>query len=195
VRQVQDDTGGPTLIGQEDSDTVQIKLRDSGNRAASVRSMLVLTMALAVFALDQATKIAVRQFLLDSGSNSVPLLGGLVRITYVENRGAAFGLLQNQTLFFIVVGIVVIGGFLFGQKYIPAHRTSLALCFGMQLGGAAGNLLDRIRYGHVFDFVDLTWWPVFNVADSAIVLGVIILAYHLLTTPSEPGPADGKSEK
>jgi signal peptidase II len=153
----------------------------------------VLATALAVLALDQATKVAIRQFLLNSGTNSVPLLGGLVRITYVENRGSAFGLFQNQTLFFIVVGIVVVGGILLGQKYIPAHRTSLALCFGMQLGGAAGNLLDRIRYGHVFDFVDLTWWPVFNVADSAIVLGVAILAYHLLTTPTEPRSADGKS--
>ena len=140
--------------------------------------------------LDQASKVAVRQFLLSRGSSSVPLFGGLVRLTYVENRGSAFGLFQNQTLFFIVIGVLVIGGILIGQRFIPAHRTTLAICLGMQLGGASGNLLDRIRFGHVFDFIDLRWWPVFNVADSAIVVGVLILVYHLLTSPAEQKHAD-----
>lgn len=108
----------------------------------------------------------------------------------MENRGSAFGLLQNQTLFFIVIGVLVIGGILIGQRFIPVHRTTLAICLGMQLGGASGNLMDRIRFGHVFDFVDLTWWPVFNMADSAIVVGVLILVYHLLTSPGEQKQAD-----
>jgi len=68
---------------------------------------------------------------------------------------------------------------------VPSHRTTLAVCLGMQLGGALGNMLDRVRFGHVFDFVDLTFWPVFNIADSAIVVGVGILAYHLLMSPSQ----------
>ena len=156
---------------------------------SSVRTALVLATALAVLAVDQASKVLVRQLLISPG-NSVPLPGGWVHLTYVENRGSAFGLFQNQTLFFIVVGVLVVGGILVGQRFIPAHSTALALCFGMQLGGAAGNLLDRVRFGHVFDFIDLGWWPVFNVADSAIVVGVAILAYHLLTTPSEPKTAD-----
>ena len=113
-----------------------------------------------------------------------------MRLTYVENRGSAFGLFQNQTLFFIVIGVLVIGGILIGQRFIPAHRTTLTICLGMMLGGAAGNLLDRIRFGHVFDFIDLGWWPVFNVADSAIVVGVVILVYHLLTSPTEQKQAD-----
>ena len=139
-----------------------------------------------VLILDQASKVAIQRLLLSEGTNSIPLLGGWVKLTYVENRGAAFGLFQNQSVFFIVVGVLVVGGILVGQRFVPAHKTSLAICLGMQLGGALGNLIDRVRFGHVFDFVDLTYWPVFNVADSAIVVGVLILAYHLLTSPSEP---------
>ena len=113
-----------------------------------------------------------------------------MRLTYVENRGSAFGLFQNQTLFFIVIGVLVVAGILIGQRFIPAHRTTLAICLGMLLGGATGNLIDRVRFGHVFDFIDLTWWPVFNVADSAIVVGVLILVYQLLTSPAEEKQTD-----
>lgn len=152
----------------------------------------MLATALAVLALDQASKLFVRQLLISAGSYSIPLFGGWVRLTYVENRGAAFGIFQNQTLFFIVVGFLVVVGILIGQRFIPVRQTTLALCLGMQLGGATGNLVDRLRYGHVFDFVDLTFWPVFNVADSAIVVGVAVLAYHLLFGPSAPRPVDSK---
>lgn len=155
------------------------------------RTALILLTALLVLAADQASKAAIRQYLTEAGTSSVPLLGGLVRLSYVENRGAAFGLFQNQTLFFTVVGILVVGGILVGQRFLPAHKTLLAICLGMMLGGASGNLLDRMRNGYVFDFVDLTWWPVFNVADSAIVVGVFILAYHLLTSPTDPKQPDG----
>jgi signal peptidase II len=159
------------------------------SKTPSIRTVLLLLTALVVFVLDQVTKVAIRQLLLDSGTNSIPVLGQWVKLTYVENRGAAFGLLQNQSIFFIVVGVLVVGGILVGQRYIPGHKTALALCLGMQLGGAVGNMVDRIRYGHVFDFVELPHWPVFNVADSAIVVGVAILAYHLLTSPTEPSPS------
>ncbi len=151
---------------------------------------MILT-ALLVLAADQASKAAIRQYLAESGSSSVPILRGLVRLSYVENRGSAFGLFQNQTLFFIVIGILVVAGILVGQRFVPSHRTALALCLGLQLGGASGNLLDRIRDGYVFDFIDLTWWPVFNVADSAIVVGVFVLAYHLLTSPTDQKQRDG----
>ncbi len=155
-----------------------------------MRTAIILITALLVVALDQTSKVAVQRFLVDSGSSSVPILGGLVRLTYVENRGSAFGLFQNQTLFFIVIGVLVVAGILIGQRFIPAHRTTLAICLGMLLGGATGNLIDRVRFGHVFDFIDLTWWPVFNVADSAIVVGVLILVYQLLTSPAEEKQTD-----
>ncbi len=164
------------------------------SKTPSIRTALLLATALAVFVLDQVTKAVIRQLLLDSGTNSIPILGQWFKLTYVENRGAAFGLFQNQSVFFIIVGVLVVGGILVGQRYIPGHKTALALCLGMQLGGAVGNMVDRIRYGHVFDFMELPHWPVFNVADSAIVVGVAILAYHLLTSPSEPSPPSGEPE-
>lgn len=163
-----------------------------GTRAPAVRTALVLLAALVVLAADQATKAAVRQQLLESGESSIPLLGGLVRFSWVENRGSAFGLFQNQTLFFILVGFLVVAGILVGQRFVPAHRTALALCLGLQLGGASGNLVDRLRDGYVFDFVDLKWWPVFNLADSAIVVGVLVFAYHLLFRPIGQTQADGR---
>lgn len=188
-------TGGDTLTSEENVGVVEIRTTAARGRAPITRSALVLVTALAVLALDQVTKVAVRQLLLSGGNAPIPVVGDLVKLSYVENRGAAFGLFQNQTLFFIVVGVLVVGGILIGQRYIPTHQTSLILCLGMQLGGATGNLLDRLRYGHVFDFIELPYWPVFNVADSAIVVGVAILAYHLLSAPAGQRSVDGNSGK
>lgn len=207
--------GGPTLTDhREDSapvfdrettiaseSGVQISSHERGHQSQaaaerpSSKTALLLLTALVVLLADQASKVAVRELLRSSGTNSIPLLDGWVRITHVENRGAAFGLLQNQTIFFVIVGIIVVAGILFGHRLVPAHRTTLALCLGLQLGGATGNLIDRIRNdGSVFDFIHLPNFPVFNVADSAIVVGVAILAFHLLLdtprrqpTSSDPG--------
>jgi signal peptidase II len=188
---LQETTGGAALSSREETAIIETQSERSGAKAPAVRTAILLLTAMLVLALDQLSKAAIRQFLEESGSSSVPILGGVVRLSYVENRGSAFGLFQNQTLFFIVVGVLVIAGILIVQRFIPVHRTALAVCLGMSLGGAAGNLVDRVRLGHVFDFVDLTWWPVFNVADSAIVIGVLILAYHLLTSPSHEIQAGG----
>ena len=137
----------------------------------------------AVIALDQWTKGLARTYLLGadgSGPRSIPLLGNYIRLTYVENRGAAFGLLQDQTAFFILVGLVVIVVIIASYRQIANPSWSLNLCLGLQMGGALGNLADRIRFGYVVDFFDLTVWPVFNVADSAICVGVALLAWNLL---------------
>ncbi|TME44227.1 MAG: signal peptidase II [Chloroflexi bacterium] len=108
-----------------------------------------------------------------------------LRLTYVQNRGAAFGLLQDQTAFFVFVGVLVIGVIAASYRYLPRSGFRLHLALGLQLGGAIGNLIDRIRQGYVVDFVDFgyhsNWWPVFNVADSAIVIGVALLALNALS--------------
>ncbi len=195
MRPVQAPTGGPTLTNEEPTTTIRTTSEDEAGRNRSLRTTLLLLTAAIVLVLDQVTKVAIRQMLLDAGTPSIPLLGSWVKLTYVENRGAAFGLFQNQSIFFIVVGVLVVGGILVGQKFVPAHKRSLAICLGMQLGGALGNLIDRLRFGHVFDFMDFTYWPVFNVADSAIVIGVLILAYHLLTSPSGEQTPDRSPQK
>lgn len=153
----------------------------------TVRAVLVVGTAALIVATDQWTKQLARVHLRDSGVLSVPVLGDLLRLTYVENRGAAFGLLQDQTLFFVLVGLVVVGVIIASFRYLPQTSWLLNLALGLQLGGAIGNLIDRVRSGYVVDFVDFgyktNWWPVFNVADSAIVVGVAILAYSLLRVP------------
>lgn len=144
----------------------------------------------AVLALDQWTKSLARAYLLGPdgrGPRSVPLIGEYIRLTYVENRGAAFGLLQDQTAFFILVGLVVIVVIVASYRQIKEPSWSLNLALGLQMGGAIGNLIDRIRTGYVVDFFDLTFWPVFNIADSAICVGVGLLAWHLLFGQHEVG--------
>jgi len=96
-------------------------------------------------------------------------------ITYVLNPGAAFGMLANQTNFFIVVSLLVIIGVLVGYRYLPRERVWTYISLGLVVGGAMGNLIDRIRLGLVIDFLDFRVWPVFNLADTAIVTGAFIL--------------------
>lgn len=149
----------------------------------SRRTLTFAATALTVIVLDRWTKQLAVDHLLDSGVRSVPLIGEYIRLTYVENRGAAFGVLQDQTAFFILVGLVVISVIVASYRYIPEPSWLLNVCLGLQMGGAVGNLIDRIQVGYVVDFVDLTFWPVFNVADSAICVGVAGLAYAVLFPP------------
>lgn len=164
---------------------------DSPTRKAPgfpLRGLLFLGLAALVVVADQITKRLAEDRL--RGQRSVAVLDDIVRLTYVENRGAAFGLLQDQTAFFVLVGILVIGVIAASYRYLPRSGFRLHLALGLQLGGAIGNLIDRIRQGYVVDFVDFgyrsNWWPVFNIADSAIVVGVALLALNALSpTPSE----------
>lgn len=152
----------------------------------SRRTLTFAATALAVIGLDRWTKHLAIEHLLESGVRSVPVIGEYIRFTYVENRGAAFGVLQDQTAFFILVGLVVISVIIASYRYIPEPSWLLNLCLGLQMGGAVGNLIDRIQVGYVVDFIDLTFWPVFNIADSAICVGVAGLAYTVLFPPRQP---------
>ena len=163
-----------------------------------LRGLLFLGLAALVVVVDQITKRIAEDRLERSGLRSVPVpvVGDYLRLTYVENRGAAFGLLQDQTAFFVFVGILVIGVIAASYRYLPRSGFRLHLALGLQLGGAIGNLIDRIRQGYVVDFVDFgyhsNWWPVFNVADSAIVIGVGLLALNaLLPSPNEEAASTG----
>jgi signal peptidase II len=163
--------------------------------AFPLRGLLFLGLAALVVVVDQITKRIADDRLERSGMRSVPvpLVGDFLRLTYVENRGAAFGLLQDQTAFFVFVGVLVIGVIAASYRYLPRSGFRLHLALGLQLGGAIGNLIDRVRQGYVVDFVDFgyhsNWWPVFNVADSAIVIGVALLALNALSPTGTEEPA------
>lgn len=163
-------------------------------RPSLIRDWILWGTIAGVFALDQATKRLVSSSL--SLGESWPS-DGFIRITYGTNSGTAFGLFPNMTTLLIVVSIVAIGFLLYFYRAHATPSLVLRLGIGLQLGGAFGNLIDRIRAGTVIDFVDVGPWPIFNVADSAIVGGILILVVTLLFAneprrkePANPSPAD-----
>lgn len=114
---------------------------------------------------------------------SVSLIPGIVHLTHVRNPGAAFGILPNQQIIFLIVSIAVILFILF-YYYKGAVKTTdrlTTVSLGLVLGGAIGNLIDRTVSGRVTDFIDFRFWPVFNIADSAIVVGVALLGLILVS--------------
>ena len=147
----------------------------------------LLQLAALVLTLDQLTKFVVRQSL--ATYQSWPF-SGFFRFTHVHNSGSAFGLFQDQNLillFVSIIGIVVLG-FVYGSQNQPGRVIRLSIA--LMMGGAFGNLLDRVLFGHVTDFVDIGPWPVFNLADSAIVTGLFLMAWLLLTRRDAPVPVD-----
>jgi signal peptidase II len=149
------------------------------------RDLPFFGLAAFIFLFDQLTKSVVRANL--AIGESWPDPDWLVKITHVTNTGAAFGILQGQTLFLTVTAIIAIGAIVFYYAFPPLEHGLLRLALGLQLGGAAGNLIDRIRLGHVTDFVDFPRYPQFNVADSSIVIGlIVIVAFFVLNERANP---------
>lgn len=137
--------------------------------------------AVLVVLADQASKAWITNNL--SPGQSIPL--GVILITYVRNSGAAFGLMANQNLLIIFAVLVGVAAIILYYAYPPFQTIWIRISMGLLLGGAVGNLIDRLRYGFVVDFIDLRVWPVFNVADSAITTGICLLAYYLLFRASK----------
>jgi signal peptidase II len=161
--------------------------------------LFAAAVAVAVIALDQWTKLLVvaRMDL----HESIPLIDGLLSLTYVRNTGAAFGILAGRlgealrVPFFLAVSGAAVAALVWFVRGVPARRRWILAACGGVLGGAVGNMIDRIRLGSVIDFVDVyvgTYhWPTFNVADSAITVGVILLCVDAIAGrdgPSEPAP-------
>ena len=158
----------------------------SGRIAESGRQWwLLLLVAVLVFAADQASKHLVRSHL--QIGEAWPSLSWPVHIEYVTNTGAAFGILQDQTVFLILTSLIGLGAIVLYFVYPPFHHPVLCVAFAMQLGGALGNLSDRVRLGSVTDFIKFPHYPTFNLADSCIVVGVGILAWFLLFRESDGG--------
>jgi len=127
-------------------------------------------------AADQLTKVLIQATF--RPGESLPLLPPLLSLTYVENTGAAFGLLKGQQWLFIVLSIIIIA--YISREFLTKPPLDAVTTWGeaLILGGAAGNLVDRLRLHVVIDFLDLHVWPVFNLGDSAITIGVTLLVLH-----------------
>lgn len=141
------------------------------------KNFVFFGIAFLVVFLDQLTKYLVSSAL--SFSESVSLLGDFLRFTLVRNYGIGFGLLGTPALrwLWILITTAIIIGILFYYKDIP-KKYFPCICWALVLGGALGNLIDRVLLGFVVDFIDFGFWPAFNVADSAITVGVILLIIY-----------------
>ena len=160
-------------------------------------SLAYLLLVAAVVVLDQATKaLVVRTIALH---DYVPLVDGLLSLSHVRNHGAAFGLLADwnlpyQSLLLSALSLVALSAIATYFVRLPAAARLPRLALALVLGGAIGNVLDRLRLGYVVDFVHVYFreyqWPDFNVADSAITIGVALLVIDILrSTESEPRPS------
>lgn len=139
----------------------------------------LLAITASVFFLDQASKYLISKIL--SLGESQAVIRGIVYFTLVHNRGAAFGILKNQVFLFIISAVFSILLIYLNLKNSKARHTALSLvALSLILGGALGNLCDRLIFGYVIDFIDLRVWPVFNLADSAISAGAVLLAIQIL---------------
>ncbi|MBI2831388.1 MAG: signal peptidase II [Chloroflexi bacterium] len=147
------------------------------------RNISFFLVMLLVVAADQLSKLWI-QFTLAVGQ-SIPETG-YPRITHIRNTGAAFGLFQNQTYALTVVSILgAIVVLVFAMRYYRrppfSDGTMGRIALSLILGGTIGNLIDRIRLRYVTDFIDWGWWPAFNLADSAVVIGTILFALSLIS--------------
>ncbi|PKO10831.1 MAG: signal peptidase II [Chloroflexi bacterium HGW-Chloroflexi-2] len=149
-------------------------------------SLLIVT-AIVIISLDQYTKYLVRQNLDLWTETWVPWDWMLpyVRIVHVQNTGVAFGMFQGFGDIFSIVAIIVALIIVFYFPRVPASDWSLRLAMSLQLSGALGNLIDRLTIGHVTDFVSVGNFPVWNIADASITIGVVVLILGVWITEIE----------
>jgi signal peptidase II len=139
--------------------------------------------ALGIVVSDQITKLWITTNLLEG---QVGFQAGIIQIIRIpRNSGAAFGLFRGYSpvlmaVDFIGVALLLAYIFFIRRRYPQLDSRLSRIALGLVLGGTIGNLIDRIRFGSITDFVSIGWWPVFNVADSAIVVGVIVFAFLIL---------------
>jgi signal peptidase II len=166
-----------------------------------LRALFIPLVALAVFVADQVSKyIVAANFALNEPWYPFSFLKPFFAIMYIRNTGAAFGILQNQNLFFSIVAVIVIVVIIYYVRTTPEIDLLIALSLGLELGAACGNLVDRIRFGYVVDFLYVKYFAVSNIADVCVTSGVLLLAYYLIfrmpaataetapATPAAPPP-------
>jgi len=138
---------------------------------------LALITTFSVVIIDRVTKAFFANLL--SYGESLPVIRHVLHMTLVHNTGIAFGFLKDQGAVFIIIPVIAIVLLIFNVYYYRQNNEALShsyiLGFSLILGGAIGNLIDRITYGYVIDFIDFRIWPVFNIADSAISIGAVII--------------------
>jgi signal peptidase II len=165
------------------------------------KDLLFFGIASSIIAVDQFTKWLVRSNLA-LGETWPANSDAFIRILHIVNTGAAFGILQGQTTFLIITSMLGLAAILLYYVYPPMDHGLIRIALGMQLGGAGGNLIDRVLRGEVTDFIDVGTFPTFNVADAAITISIVaVISFFVLQeaeaarhrtaeAPAEPPPED-----
>lgn len=156
------------------------------------KSKLVFGWVSFIVIADQLTKFIVDRTM--PLHHSISVIDGFFNLTYIRNTGAAFGIFAGSAAafrlpFLILFSVLAIGFILMMLRRLPDTETGLTTALAFILGGAIGNLIDRVAYGEVIDFLDFYWagyhWPAFNLADSFITVGVLITVYYLVKAKGE----------
>lgn len=150
-----------------------------------------LLVVVSIIVSDQITKAFIVEWLKPQGT--VSIIGDLLRLTFVTNTGVAFGMLTGIPYVLTIPIVILIGVIIYYLVKTLGQSFLLTLALSLELGGALGNLIDRIRLGYVVDFVKFPYWPAFNVADSCVVIGAIGLAFVLLWQDRQPREANSES--
>ena len=171
----------------------------TGRWAAGATSAFTWPLAIGalIVALDQATKALVVATIGPNAGDAdgrIDLIGSVASLRYAENTGAAFGVLQGQGALLTVGSVVVLAGLVAAYWRVGAESRATAVAAGLLVGGAIGNLIDRVRLGFVVDFVSVGPWPAFNLADSAITAGVLLFAWWgIVRSPQPAGPPGARA--
>lgn len=145
--------------------------------------MLFYSIAFLIAALDQTLKYLVDKYMVLG--QSLPLLGNIVRLTYVRNTGAAFSFFVGFSPYLAVIGLMVSLAVIYFHRRMPSKNYLLQIALALILGGSMGNLVDRVIRSYVIDYIDFIIWPVFNLADISINVGVFMLVYKLFEEGGE----------
>jgi signal peptidase II len=155
-----------------------------------VKPLFFFLISLVIVVADQITKWSVIENLPLGASR--PAVGNFLYLTHTRNTGGAFSLFPAGNSTFVVVALIAVGALTFAYFRYQQSNVMVSSALGLALGGAVGNLIDRMRFGYVVDFFDLhagtnhTVWPIFNIADSAITVGIFLLAGHFLFAKDAP---------
>lgn len=181
----------PAPPKRKERDSEQLSTQHAAALTNIVRDWILLSIVFLTIVIDQLTKFWVTSNM--RFGQSIPS-DGFFRLTYTSNTGSIFGLFPNQTLPLTILSIFAIGGliYFYRTRILPARLKSASV--GLLLGGAFGNLIDRVRHATVIDFLDVGPWPIFNIADSAITVGIaIVLIYMLFVTKKKAAEQEKNS--
>lgn len=152
--------------------------------------MRYIVLILGLIGLDQLVKYIVEQ----QFTQNVPLeIWNFINLTYIHNTGAAFGIMEGARILFVIFNLILIAAVWWAWKKTWMGRYKLSV--SLIIAGAMGNCIDRVFRGYVVDFIDFTYWPIFNIADIAIVCGTILLSVMVLTAKEEQLPQFGKKSE